>query len=78
MNMNKKKQDFTKRGLGLIKWIWRRKISRNLLNQIVNEPTKEEVESIRKPTQPPRTGKWESVKPRSVLQKSVNEDLILS
>ena len=32
---------------------------------------------LKKPTQPPRTEKWESVKPRSVLRKSVDEDLIL-
>ena len=31
----------------------------------------------KKPTPPPRTGKWESVKPKPVLQKSVNEDIIL-
>ena len=31
----------------------------------------------KKPTPPPRTGKWESVKPKTVPCKSVNEDLIL-
>ena len=52
-----------------------RKISRNLpINQLVNEPRKnEEVESIKKRTPPPRTGKWESVKPKSVLRKNVNK-----
>ena len=30
-----------------------------------------------KPTPPPRTGKWESVKPKPIPCKSVNEDLIL-
>ena len=44
----------------------------------MNQRKNEEVESVKKPTQPPRTGKWESVKPRSVLRKSVNEDIILS
>ena len=29
------------------------------------------------PTPPPRTGKWESVKPKPIPRKSVNEDLIL-
>ena len=32
----------------------------------------------KKPTPPPRTGKWESVKPKPVPRKSVNEDIILS
>ena len=31
----------------------------------------------KKPTPPPRTGKWESVKPKPIPRKSVNEDLIL-
>ena len=31
----------------------------------------------KKPTLPPRTGKWESIKPKRVLRKSVNEDIIL-
>ena len=31
----------------------------------------------KKPIPPPRTGKWESVKPKPVPPKSVNEDLIL-
>ena len=31
----------------------------------------------KEPTPPPRTGKWESVKPKPVLCKSVNGDLIL-
>ena len=31
----------------------------------------------KKPIPPPRTGKWESVKPKPVPRKSVNEDLIL-
>ena len=46
-----------------------------------NDPFKDEVaqdptERI-KPTPPPRTGKWESVKPKPIPHKSVNEDLIL-
>ena len=31
----------------------------------------------KKPTPPPRTGKWESIKPKPVPRKSVNEDIIL-
>ena len=40
--------------------------------KVAQEPTK-----CIKPTPPPRTGKWESVKPKSIPCKSVNEDLIL-
>ena len=35
-------------------------------NEVAQEPTK--------PTPPPRTGKWESVKPKPIPSKSVNED----
>ena len=38
-------------------------------DEVAQEPTK----GI-KPTPPPRTGKWESVKPKPVTRKSVNED----
>ena len=37
-----------------------------------NDPFKDEV--AREPTPPPRTGKWESVKPKPIPRKSVNED----
>ena len=40
-----------------------------------NDPFKDEV--AQEPTPPPRTGKWESVKPKPIPHKSVNEDLIL-
>ena len=42
-----------------------------------NDPFKDEVAQRIKPTPPPRTGKWESVKPKPVPRKSVNEDIIL-
>ena len=42
-----------------------------------NDPFKDEVAKCIKPTPPPRTGKWESVKPKPVPRKSFNEDLIL-
>ena len=38
-----------------------------LIKLLMNQQKNEEVESVKKPTQPPRTGKWESVKPKSVL-----------
>ena len=41
-------------------------------DEVAQEPTKRI-----KPTPPPRTGKWESVKPKPVPHKSVNEDLVL-
>ena len=37
-----------------------------------NDPFKDEV--AQEPTPPPRTGKWESVKPKPIPRKSVNED----
>ena len=39
-----------------------------------NDPFKDEVAQRIKPTPPPRTGKWENVKPKPVPRKSVNED----
>ena len=41
-------------------------------DEVAQEPTKRI-----KPTPPLRTGKWESVKPKPIPRKSVNEDLIL-
>ena len=48
-----------------------------LIKLLMNQRKNEDVESVKKPTPPPRTGKWESVKPKPVLRKSVNEDIIL-
>ena len=42
-------------------------------NPFKDEVTQEPTKHI-KPTPPPRTGKWESVKPKPVPRKSVNED----
>ena len=46
-----------------------------------NDPFKDKVaqepEKCIKPTPPPRTGKWVSIKPKPIPHKSVNEDLIL-
>ena len=48
---------------------------------LYNDPFKDEVAQQPtkriKPTPPLRTGKWESIKPKPVPRKSVNEDLIL-
>ena len=41
-------------------------------DEVAQEPTKRI-----KPTPPPRTGKWESVKPKPIPRKGVNEDFIL-
>ena len=38
-------------------------------DEVAEEPTKHI-----KPTPPPRTGKWESVKPKPIPCKSINED----
>ena len=40
-----------------------------LKDEVAQEPTKRI-----KPTPPPRTGKWESAKPKPIPRKSVNED----
>ena len=45
-------------------------------DQFKDEVAQEPAKRI-KPPPPPRTGKWESVKPKPVPRKSVNEDLIL-
>ena len=40
-----------------------------------NDPFEDEVtQEPTKPTPPPRTGKWESVKPKPIPRKSVHED----
>ena len=48
-----------------------------LIKLLMNQRKNKEVESVKKPTPPQRTGKWESVKPKPVLQKSVDEDIML-
>ena len=53
-------------------------LSKNISNHedlLDNDPFKDEVaQEPTKPTPPPRTGKWESVKPKPIPRKSVNED----
>ena len=54
---------------------------RNHEDLLDNDPFKDEFAQepakCIKPPPPPRTGKWESVKPKPVPCKSINEDLIL-
>ena len=47
-------------------------------SQLIKLLIKQEKDGqAQKPIPPPRTGKWESVKPKPVLRESVNEDIIL-
>ena len=79
------KKDLKKLTKGqLIKLLLKQKKSEKVNNHedlLDNDPFKDEVaqEPAKriKPPPPPRTGKWESVKPKPVPSKSVNEDLIL-
>ena len=68
----------------LIKLLLKQKKSKTVSNHedlLDNDPFKDEVaqEPAKriKPPPPPRAGKWESVKPKPIPSKSVNEDLIL-
>ena len=79
------KKDLKKLTKGqLIKLLLKRKKSKKVSNHedlLDNDLFKDEVaqEPAKriKPPPPPRTEKWESVKPKPVPRKSVNEDLIL-
>ena len=74
--------DMEKRGLkkltkGQLMKLLLKKVS-NHEDLLDNNPFKDEVaQEPTKHIKPPRTGKWESVKPKPVPRKSVNEDLIL-
>ena len=76
----KEKKDLKKLTKGQLIKLLLKKVS-NHEELLDNDPFKDEVaqEPAKriKPTPPPRTGKWESVKPKPVQRKSVNEDLIL-
>ena len=68
------KKDLKKLTMGQLIKLLLKKVS-NHEDLLENDPFKNEVEQEpAKPTPPPRTGKWESVKPKPVLRKSVNED----
>ena len=79
-NIDMEKKDLKKLTKGQLIKLLLKKVSNHedLLN---NDPFKDEL--AQEPakrielTPPPRTGKWESVKPKPIPCKSVNEDLIL-
>ena len=79
-SIDMEKKDFKKLTKGQLMKLLLKKAS-NHEDLLDNDPFKDEVtqEPTKhiKPTPPPRTGKWESVKPKPVPRKSVNEDLIL-
>ena len=69
MNYNNNMTTLPKRGLKTSQY---KKLSKSQLIKLLLKR-----DSINKPISPPITGKWESVKPKSVPRKSVNEDVIL-
>ena len=70
-NIDMEKKDLKKLTKGQLIKLLLKKVS-NHEDLLDNDPFKDEV--AQEPTPPPRTGKWESVKPKSVPCKSVNED----
>ena len=79
-NIDMEKKDLKKLTKGQLIKLLLKKVS-NHEDLLDNDPFKDEV--AQEPTKhikltpPPRTGKWESVKPKPIPCKSVNEDLIL-
>ena len=76
------KKDLKKLTKGqLIKLLLKQKKSKKVSNHedlLDNDPFKDEVaQEPTKHIKPPRTGKWESMKPKPIPCKSVDEDLIL-
>ena len=75
--MDMEKKDLKKLSKGQLIKLLLKKVS-NHEHLLDNGPFKNEVaQEPTKPTPPPRTGKWESIKPKPIPHKSVNEDLIL-
>ena len=76
-SIDMEKKDLKKLTKGQLIKLLLKKVS-NHEDLLDNDPFKDEVaqEPTKriKPTPPPRSGKWESVKPKSVPRKSVNED----
>ena len=79
-NIDMEKKDLKKLTEGQLIKLLLKNVS-NHEDLLDNDPFKDEVAQELtkriKPTPPPRTGKWESVKPKPIPRKSVNEDLIL-
>ena len=79
-SIDMEKKDLEKLTKGQLIKLLLKKVS-NHEDLLDNDPFKDEVAQeptkCIKPTPPPRTGKWESVKPKPIPHKSVNEDLIL-
>ena len=75
-NIDMEKKDLKKLTKGQLIKLLLKEVS-NHEDLLDNDPFKDEVAQRIKPTPPPRTGKWESIKPKPVPRKSVNEDIIL-
>ena len=75
-NIDMDKKDLKKLTKGQLIKLLLKKVS-NHKDLLDNDPFKDEVAQRIKPTPPPRTRKWENVKPKPVPRKSVNEDIIL-
>ena len=73
-NIDKEKKDLKKLTKGQLIKLLLKKVS-NHEDLLDHDPFKDEV--VQEPTPPQRTGKWESVKPKPISRKSVNEDLTL-
>ena len=73
-NIDMEKKDLKKLTKGQLIKLLLKKVS-NHEDLLDNNPFKDEVaQEPTKPTPPPRTGKWESVRPKPIPRKSVNED----
>ena len=72
-NIDMEKKDLKKLTKGQLIKLLLKKVS-NHEDLLDNDPFKDEVAQCTKPTPPPRTGKWESVKPKPIPRKNVNED----
>ena len=72
-NIDMEKKDLKKLTKGQLIKLLSKKVS-NHEDLLDNDPFKDEV--VQEPTKP-RTGKWESIKPKPVPRKSINEDIIL-
>ena len=70
-NIDMQKKDLKKLTKGQLIKLLLKKVN-NHEDLLDNHQSKDEV--AQEPTPPPRTGKWESVKPKPVPRRSVNED----